>query len=132
MSIQLDAKNDWSFYLKALSHLKQNELEALNDLGKAISIALQRSRKKYKNHHNTFKLALYYLVKKDTGQAIELYQSAISKCMNIRSIKLASNRLEYYLKIFPQNQDELTLLQLIKNRLNELVSKLKRIMNLTQ
>lgn len=63
------------YYIRSLAHRSQSQYEeADSDLEQAISFAEYRYQKKPHNWHNTFDLALYYLVARRTSEAEQLYR----------------------------------------------------------
>ena len=100
-AIEIDA-NDWRYYNKALSHLALKQSEEFKlALKESIHLAIQDYQENPNDHQNTFNLALYHLVARQTEKAKQLYQEALSKDTSIRRIKGAIRDLKELLIVFP-------------------------------
>ncbi|MEM8614801.1 MAG: tetratricopeptide repeat protein [Cyanobacteria bacterium P01_H01_bin.105] len=95
--------DNWSYHLsKAFAHLGLKQLKEFNSaIRESIRLATQNHQKFPENHHNTFNLALCYLVAQRIEKAKQLYKEVLSKKVSIHQIKHAVRDLKLLLTIFP-------------------------------
>jgi tetratricopeptide (TPR) repeat protein len=100
--IETDETDDWNYYLRALANIGLKQLEnAKTDLAQAIQLAKQDYNSDSNNHRNTFNLALYYLVARQSEKAQRFYQDALTREAPTDRLKAAIQDLKDLLITLP-------------------------------
>jgi tetratricopeptide (TPR) repeat protein len=100
--IALTPDNHWRLFTYSLTFRAYGNLE---EASKKISIAIQIARVQYEknlaDNRTALTLALYYLSNDDSKEAEFLYESVLSKNVQLELVKEAIQALDDFLEIFP-------------------------------
>jgi tetratricopeptide (TPR) repeat protein len=111
--IELDPEDDWTYYYRALTHLKLNQPEtAETDFQKAISISTSKYEKDQIDYQNTFNLALYHLAAAHPEESDRLYTSNLTA--PIEWLQMAIDDLNDFLHLFPEHSQAQQVKQLLQ------------------
>jgi tetratricopeptide (TPR) repeat protein len=99
-AIELNAKYDFHFYLRALAYLALHQPDSAKaDLDTAINLAQQKHTEKPEDYQNTFNLAIYHLVAGNLSTAKEFYQTTLQHNPSLSDIRDALQDLEELLEV---------------------------------
>jgi tetratricopeptide (TPR) repeat protein len=114
---KIDSKNDSSYYLRALAHLKLNQPESAGiDFQQAISIAQATYEKDPIAWWNTFNLALYHLAAAHPEESDRLYTSNLTA--PIEWLQMAIDDLDDFLQLFPDHSQAQQVKQLLQGAID--------------
>lgn len=112
----------WGYFGRGLMKKKLNWDNPRSDLKTAVTLA----ENKYETHphhwQNTFHLALYKMAAGRSQQAEAIYRYAVNNGVTSYRIAMGISDLNDFLVLFPDNEDALTLRNMLRNSLNDHIS----------
>lgn len=116
----LSPENNWYHFNRALTYRAlQDSAQAQNDFETVLRLTSEAREAYPDDYEIVFEMALFHLAARNYDDANKFYHEALEKCDDQDIIEQATQNLEYFINLFPEDASAGDILQLLREALVE-------------